>query len=65
MTDFASYPDWNPFMRSVAGSPLVGERLAVTITPPGGGKPMSFRPIRTRAGFEAMTAALKAKAEAG
>ena len=44
LTDFADYAQWNPFMRSVVGRPKPGERLAVTVAPPGG-KPMSFRPV--------------------
>lgn len=32
--DFAGWSRWNPFLR-VKGEPLVGERLEVTITPPG------------------------------
>ena len=29
LTDFASYPRWNPFIRSIGGRPIPGERLEV------------------------------------
>jgi hypothetical protein len=29
LTEFPSYPDWNPFLVSVEGIPAVGERLTV------------------------------------
>ncbi len=43
LTDFAAYPEWNPFVRRGEGEVRVGARLHVTIQPPGG-KGMSFRP---------------------
>ncbi len=43
LTDFASYPEWNPFIRSISGQPTPGERLEVRIEPPGG-RDMTFRP---------------------
>jgi hypothetical protein len=43
LTDFAAYPDWNPFVRRVEGEVRVGARLHVDIQP-SGGKGMSFRP---------------------
>ena len=43
LTDFASYPQWNPFIQSLSGPLAVGERLSVRIQPPGG-KAMTFRP---------------------
>ncbi|MBX3497820.1 MAG: SRPBCC domain-containing protein [Alphaproteobacteria bacterium] len=44
LTDFASYPAWNPFITRVAGLPVVGDRLVVTIQPPGR-RAMMFRPV--------------------
>jgi hypothetical protein len=43
LTDFAAYPEWNPFVRSGEGEVKVGARLHVTIQP-SGRKGMSFRP---------------------
>ena len=42
--DFAAYPDWNPFIRSIHGTARQGARLEVRIQP-GGAKGMTFRPI--------------------
>jgi hypothetical protein len=46
--DFASYPEWNPFIRQVRGEARVGARLDVKVQPPGG-KQMAFRPTVLRA----------------
>ena len=35
LTDFASYPKWNPFIRRISGQPKEGKRLRVYIEPPG------------------------------
>jgi len=35
LTNFASYPDWNPFIVSIRGDLEVGARLAVTLKPEG------------------------------
>jgi hypothetical protein len=43
ITDFASYPQWNPFIRSISGQPTPGERLEVRLEPPGG-RGMTFKP---------------------
>jgi hypothetical protein len=43
ITDFASHPEWNPFIRRISGEPTIGERLEVRIEPPGG-RGMTFRP---------------------
>jgi hypothetical protein len=43
LTDFASFPQWNPFIRQATGEPKVGGRLAVRIQPPGS-RGMTFRP---------------------
>ncbi len=47
LTDFASYPDWNPFILSIEGKPWVGTRLSVEIRPPGR-KSMRFSPMVLR-----------------
>ena len=43
LTDFASYPQWNPFIQSLSGPLAIGERLSVRIKL-SGGKSMTFRP---------------------
>jgi hypothetical protein len=43
LMDFAAYPSWNPFIRSLSGGTTPGSRLTVTIEPVGG-KAMSFSP---------------------
>ena len=43
LTDFAAYPEWNPFVRRIDGKPAVGERLRVRVEPPGG-RAMIFKP---------------------
>ena len=44
LADFASYPQWNPFIKSVAGAPEQGARLQIAIQP-SGGKLMRFSPV--------------------
>lgn len=44
LTDFAAYPEWNPFVRSVVGVPQQGSRLQITVQP-SGGKVMRFSPV--------------------
>jgi hypothetical protein len=34
LTDFASYPQWNPFIRHISGEPTTGEHLKVRLEPP-------------------------------
>ncbi len=36
LADFAAYPQWNPFIKSISGELAVGARLSVTLQPPGG-----------------------------
>jgi hypothetical protein len=43
LMEFAAYPSWNPFIRSLSGGTTPGSRLNVTIEPVGG-KAMSFSP---------------------
>ncbi|HZS11831.1 MAG TPA: SRPBCC domain-containing protein [Nitrospirales bacterium] len=35
LTDFRRYPEWNPFIRSIVGELGFGERLVMTVQPPG------------------------------
>ncbi|MET1060003.1 MAG: SRPBCC domain-containing protein [Nocardioides sp.] len=46
LTDFDSYPDWNPFLEDVRGDAEPGERLRVTLSPPGGRR-ITLRPTVT------------------
>ena len=43
LMDFEHYPEWNPFVSRIDGTPQVGEKLHVRLTPPGG-MAMSFKP---------------------
>ncbi len=43
LTDFNSYPLWNPFIKSFIGTPVVGQQIEAKICPPGA-KGMTFRP---------------------
>jgi hypothetical protein len=43
LTDFSSYPEWNPFMRSIEGDIAEGARIRVRIEPPGG-RGVSIKP---------------------
>lgn len=43
LTDFAGYPQWNPFIKSLQGDVVVGNTIEVNIQPPGS-KPMGFKP---------------------
>ena len=43
LTDLAGYPAWNPFVTAAADTFTVGERLCLTIQPPGG-RAMTFKP---------------------
>jgi len=47
LTDFARYPEWNPFIPEAEGVAREGARLRVRITPPGG-TAMAFRPVVQR-----------------
>ena len=48
LTDFSAHAAWNPFITKLEGVARVGERLAITVQPPGG-KAMSFKPIVLKA----------------
>ena len=48
LTDFASFPQWNPFIRKASGNIQVGERLEVYIQP-SGASGMTFRPTVLKA----------------
>ena len=47
LTDFETFPAWNPFIQSIAGQAITGNRLNVRIVPPGG-QAMTFRPTVTQ-----------------
>ena len=47
LTDFAKFPDWNPFILRIDGILTPRARLAVKIQPPGG-RAMTFRPTVLR-----------------
>jgi hypothetical protein len=44
LTDFAAYPEWNPHIRHVRGTPSVGSRLTIHSQPPGG-RAVVLRPV--------------------
>ncbi|MCC5913617.1 MAG: SRPBCC domain-containing protein [Balneolaceae bacterium] len=44
LMDFDSYPEWNPFVRSIKGSGAEGENITITVQPPGK-KGMDFTPL--------------------
>lgn len=48
LSDFASYPDWNPFVRAISGTLAEGERLELQLGA-SGKKPMRFTPVVTTA----------------
>jgi hypothetical protein len=48
LTDFASYPQWNPFIRRISGELKVGERLDVRLEPPDS-RGITMRPTVLRA----------------
>lgn len=48
LTDFASFPEWNPFIRRVEGEAKEGQTLDVYIEP-SGGRGITFRPTVIKA----------------
>ena len=42
LTDFDSFPKWNPFITRASGSVEVGAKLAIRISPPDS-KPIAFK----------------------
>ena len=48
LTDFASFPQWNPFIRRASGEPKTGTRLEVTMQP-SAARGMAFRPTVLKA----------------
>jgi hypothetical protein len=52
LTEFDRFDLWNPFIRSIEGKAVPGNKLTIEIAPPGG-KAMTFRPmILTASGKE-------------
>ncbi|MBN1561834.1 SRPBCC domain-containing protein [candidate division KSB1 bacterium] len=43
LTDFESYPQWNPFVREIKGNVQVGKRIQAVLQPPNK-KGLTFRP---------------------
>lgn len=48
LTDFAAYPQWNPFIVEISGEAREGARLTATLRPPGT-RGWTFRPVILRA----------------
>lgn len=43
LTNFGEYPSWNPFIKSISGNAVVGERIKAYIAPPEA-QAMTFTP---------------------
>ncbi|MBE0656035.1 MAG: SRPBCC domain-containing protein [Bryobacteraceae bacterium] len=48
LTSFAEHPAWNPFVRRIEGQAVTGNKLNVSIQPPGG-RGMTFSPVVLKA----------------
>ena len=48
LTEFADFPQWNPFVRSIEGELTTGSQLTVRLEPTGG-KGMTFKPTVLKA----------------
>ena len=35
LTNFENYPNWNPFIKSITGTPIVGKKIKARLEPPG------------------------------
>ena len=46
----SAYPDWNPFIRSIAGRLELGKTIKVSLSLPGGGS-YGFKPVILKASF--------------
>ena len=44
LTDFAAYPSWNPFVKSIKGIPVIGRPIEVLLQPEGS-KGMTMKPV--------------------
>jgi hypothetical protein len=47
LLEFEKYSQWNPFIKSIHGNPIVGEKIEARIHPPGQ-RHMNFKPIILR-----------------
>jgi hypothetical protein len=43
LVDFKSYPEWNPFIKSIKGNVVVGSKITARLEPPGANG-MTFKP---------------------
>ena len=53
LTNFDRYADWNPFVVKATGIPEQGQRLSLTMFPPGG-RPITLKPHVTEAVAESV-----------
>lgn len=43
LTNFKDYPQWNPFIKSISGTAIAGQKITARIEPPGASG-MTFKP---------------------